>query len=138
MSESYWAAISSLIVIQSSAAEAWTVAARRFIGTALGASLGALLATHFGADVAAYGAGIFVVTILGALLGRIHRRVPEYLDASAVRYGTVALTIVMLVARYNSPWIVAMHRFIEVSIGIGVALALTVLWPEVKPSEESP
>jgi hypothetical protein len=29
----------------------------------------------------------------------------------------------------------AFHRFAEVSIGIGIALVLTVLWPE---SEDSP
>jgi len=36
----------------------------------------------------------------------------------------------MLVVRYKSAWIGALHRFIEVSIGIVVGLLLTILWPE--------
>jgi hypothetical protein len=31
---------------------------------------------------------------------------------------------------YKSAWIVALHRFIEVSIGLVVGLLLTILWPE--------
>jgi len=27
------------------------------------------------------------------------------------------------------PWLIAVHRFVEVSLGIAVALALTYLWP---------
>jgi uncharacterized membrane protein YccC len=29
-----------------------------------------------------------------------------------------------------APWIIALHRFIEVSAGIIVALAVVALWPE--------
>jgi hypothetical protein len=36
----------------------------------------------------------------------------------------------MLIAHSESVWVVAVHRFIEVSIGIVVTLAMTVLWPE--------
>ncbi len=36
----------------------------------------------------------------------------------------------MLVPRGIAPWLIAVHRFVEVSLGIAVALALTALWPE--------
>jgi uncharacterized membrane protein YccC len=36
----------------------------------------------------------------------------------------------MLITRAQNPWIVAFHRFTEVSIGIAVALAITSVWPE--------
>jgi uncharacterized membrane protein YccC len=39
----------------------------------------------------------------------------------------------MLVARSNSEWVIAAHRFCEVSIGIAVGLAVSALWPERKP-----
>jgi len=34
------------------------------------------------------------------------------------------------VPRTGPAWQIALHRFIEVSVGIGVALILSVLWPE--------
>ena len=39
----------------------------------------------------------------------------------------------MLVPRNESPWIVGFHRFVEVTIGILVALVLTAIWPEGEP-----
>jgi uncharacterized membrane protein YccC len=128
--EAYWAAVTTLIVMQSTLGAAITVSVRRFIGTALGAGLGALLATWFGSNVLAFGAGIFLLGIICALLGLFHKRLTEYLDRSAYRFGGVAVAIVMLVVRNNPAWIAALHRFIEVSIGIGVGLVLTLLWPE--------
>jgi uncharacterized membrane protein YccC len=35
-----------------------------------------------------------------------------------------------LISHTEPPWHVAFHRFAEVSIGIAVALVLTVVWPE--------
>jgi uncharacterized membrane protein YccC len=131
--EAYWAAITTLIVMQSDLGAAFTVSGRRLAGTALGASVGALLATYFGSNVLAFGAGIFVLGVLCALLGRANRRLPEYLDRTAYRYAGITLAVVMLVVRFNDAWIVALHRFIEVSIGIAVGLVLTLLWPERQP-----
>jgi uncharacterized membrane protein YccC len=131
--EAYWAAITTLIVMQSDLGAAFTVSGRRLAGTALGASVGALLATYFGSNVLAFGAGIFVLGVLCALLGRANRRLPEYLDRTAYRYASITLAVVMLVVRFNDAWIVALHRFIEVSIGIAVGLVLTLLWPERQP-----
>ena len=62
--EAFWAAISTLIVMQSSFGAALTVSVRRFAGTALGAAVGALLATHFGPNVLAFGAGIFLTGLI--------------------------------------------------------------------------
>jgi uncharacterized membrane protein YccC len=128
--EAYWAAITTLIVMQSEWGAALTVSLRRFAGTALGAVLGALMASYFGPNVLAFGVGIFLLGVLCSLLGRAHQRLPDYLERTAYRYGSITLAIVMLVLRHNSAWVVALHRFIEVSIGIGVGLAVTLLWPE--------
>ena len=128
--EAYWAVVTTLIVMQSHLGATWTISVRRLAGTALGAALAALLVTYFGSNVYAFGAGIFLLGLLCALLGSAHQRLPEYLDRTAYRYGSIALTIVMLVVRYDSAWIVALHRFIEVSIGIAVGLVLALLWPE--------
>jgi uncharacterized membrane protein YccC len=51
-------------------------------------------------------------------------------ERNAYRYASITLAIVMLVPRTTSEWIIAVHRFLEVSIGIAVGLALTAVWPE--------
>jgi len=115
--EFYWSPISAIVVLLSTV-EPLTVAWQRFAGTALGAALGALIAIYFQPTWIVYGAGIFVCGILCALL-RIE---------SAYRFAAITLSIVLLIAHTRSPWIVAMHRFVEVSLGIAVALAVTVVW----------
>src|SRR6266567_5925740 len=115
--EFYWASISTIVILLSTI-NPLTLAWQRFAGTALGAALGALIATFFHANWVVYGAGIFVCGILSALL-RL---------GSAYRFAAIALSIVLLVAHGRPPWIVAAHRFVEVSLGIAVALLVTVVW----------
>jgi uncharacterized membrane protein YgaE (UPF0421/DUF939 family) len=57
-------------------------------------------------------------------------RILTHSDPTAYRFGGVALAIIVLVPRTAPAWQIAFHRFVEVSIGIGVALMLSVLWPE--------
>lgn len=52
------------------------------------------------------------------------------LEKTAHRYASVTLAIIVLIPRTNPAWIVALHRFIEVSVGIMVALIGVALWPE--------
>ena len=51
-------------------------------------------------------------------------------EKSAYRYASITLAIVMLVPRSTSAWLVAIHRFFEVSLGIAVGLMLSAFWPE--------
>jgi uncharacterized membrane protein YgaE (UPF0421/DUF939 family) len=116
--EFYWAPISTIVILLSTInplALAW----QRFVGTALGAALGALIASFFPPNWLVYGIGIFVCGILSAVL-RLHY---------AYRFAGITLTIVLLGAHERAPWIVASHRFVEVSLGIAVALLTTLLWP---------
>jgi hypothetical protein len=48
------------------------------------------------------------------------------------------LAIVMLVPRMEPAWRIAIHRSAEVSIGIAVALVMTVVWPEVEGRIKEP
>jgi uncharacterized membrane protein YgaE (UPF0421/DUF939 family) len=116
--EFYWAPISAIVVLLSNV-NPRTVAWQRFVGTALGAALGALIATFFQPNWIVYGAGIFICGILSAVL-RI---------GSGYRFVAITLSIVLLLAHTRPPWIVATHRFVEVSLGIAVALVVAVVWP---------
>jgi uncharacterized membrane protein YgaE (UPF0421/DUF939 family) len=122
--EFYWAPISTIVILLSTI-NPMTLAWQRFAGTALGAALGALIATFFNPNWAVYGGGIVVCGILCSLL-----RV-----GSAYRFAAIALSIVLLIVHQSPPWIVAMHRFVEVSLGIAVALVVTMVWPP--PGSES-
>jgi uncharacterized membrane protein YccC len=52
------------------------------------------------------------------------------LDRSAYRFAAITLAIVMLVAHTKPAWLIAIDRFIEVSVGIAVGLGIAALWPE--------
>ncbi len=115
--EFYWAPISTIVILLSPS-DPFTLAWQRFAGTALGAIVGALIATFFPMNWMVYGAGILLCGILSALL-RL---------GGAYRFAAITLTIILLITHAAPPWIVAYHRFIEVSLGIAVALVLTKLW----------
>ena len=124
MPEAYWAAIATLVVMQSSLGATLTLSIERIIATALGASVGALEAHYFGANLIAF----LVAIVLIGLLSYGFR-----LEKTAYRYASVTLAIIVLIPRSNPAWIIALHRFIEVSVGIIVALIVVGLWPERSP-----
>ena len=123
--EAYWAPVTTLVVTQSSIGEAITSGWQRFVGTALGAAAGALLATYFGPSAIVFGAGVLGLGLICAIL---------HLDRPAYRFAGITLAIILLIARARAPWVIAAHRFFEVSVGIAVGLAVTALWPERKPA----
>ena len=119
--EAYWSPITTVVITQSSLGAALAVSWQRFVGTALGAVVGAIVASYFGPRLLVFGTAVF---ILGVVCDVMHA------DRSAYRFGGVTLVIVVLIPRTGPAWQIAFHRFAEVSIGIVVALALTVVWPE--------
>jgi len=121
MPEAYWAAIATLVVMQSSLGATLTLSIERIIATALGASVGALEAHYFGANLIAFPVAIILIGLLSYGFR---------LEKTAYRYASVTLAIIVLIPRSNPAWIVALHRFIEVSVGIIVALAVVAFWPE--------
>ena len=120
--ESYWAPIATLIVIQSTLRAALPVFVRYFAGTAVGATLGAVMVTYFHQSVWAYGAAVLVVGLLCVAL---------QVERSAYRYASITLAIVMLPTRSTSVPLIALHRFFEVSIGLSVGLAFVALRPKI-------
>ena len=58
--EAYWAAMTTLVITQSSLGAALLVSWQRFFGTVLGATVGAIAAHYFGANLLVFAAGVFV------------------------------------------------------------------------------
>ncbi|PYI59407.1 MAG: hypothetical protein DMC60_10415 [Verrucomicrobia bacterium] len=121
MPEAYWAAIATLVVMQSTLGATLTLSIERIVATAVGASVGAVESNYFGANLIAFAVAIFLLGILSFAFR---------LEKTAYRYASITLAIIVLIPRVNAAWNVAGHRFIEVSVGILVVLAFVAVWRE--------
>jgi uncharacterized membrane protein YgaE (UPF0421/DUF939 family) len=127
--EAYWAAISTLIVMQSTVDATFKTSVNTFTGTALGCGFAMLVARYFGTNGKVFGAAVFGIGFLCSILR---------LEKTAYRLAGITLTIVMLTAGERPIWIVGVHRFIEVSVGIAFGLMFTALWPEAEQPKRCP
>jgi uncharacterized membrane protein YccC len=73
--EAYWAPITTLMITQSSLGAAFSVSSQRFVGTLIGADVGAIVASYFGAHVLMFAICVFV---LGPLCAALHLGVTAY------------------------------------------------------------
>lgn len=124
--EPYWATISTIVVMQSSLGAAWKASRQRLAGTIVGAVLGGALASWVPSRLLAFAVGIFLSGCACLILD---------LDRVAYRFAGITVAIIVLIERQTSAWVIAAHRFVEVSLGIAVALVVTAVWPEPVPSE---
>ena len=122
--EAYWAPILTLVIMQSTLGAALKISGERFVGTLLGAIAGGLLAHFFPQAWWVFGGGVFLLGLLCAL-SRLQ---------NSYRFAGITLAIVILVPRSSPAWVIAWHRFVEVSIGIVVGLAITAVWPQGRPA----
>ncbi len=119
--EVYWAPISAVVVMQPDFGASLTMSLHRLAGTAIGAFAGALLVANMGRSVITFGLGIFGIGLLSVALR---------LERPANRFAAIAFTIVFLVVRSESVWVIALHRFLEVTVGIVAGLLLSAVWPD--------
>ncbi len=117
--EAYWAAIATVVVMQSPLGDTVPLAMERIVASALGASIGAIESTYFGAN-------LFVFALAMLLLGLISFVLR--LEKVGYSYACITLVIIVLIPRAEVPWIAAAHRFAEVSLGILVALGVVAIW----------
>lgn len=118
--QGYWAAISALIVMQSNVGATVSASRTRLAGTAVGAVVGGVFMALFGPGLTGFALAVAIAFFVCDAL-RL---------AESQRLATVTVAIIMLIPANNSAWIVALHRFAEVALGIVVALAVSlVLWP---------
>jgi uncharacterized membrane protein YgaE (UPF0421/DUF939 family) len=63
MPEAYWAAIATLVVMQSTLGATLTLSIERIVATAVGASVGAIESNYFGAHLIAFAVAIFSYSV---------------------------------------------------------------------------
>lgn len=114
--DGYWAAISAIIVLESNFGATIKASRDRILGTLIGAVFGFAFSL-FGALPWNYVLAIFAAVILCRLLGM----------RNSSRLAGVTISIVMLVQKSGSHWIVALHRVVEVFLGILTAVAISTL-----------
>ncbi len=118
--QGYWAAITALIVMQSNVGATLSASRTRLAGTAIGAVIGGLFMAMFGMNVMAFA---LAVTIAFFVCDLLHL-------AESQRLATVTVAIIMLIGQTSSAWVIALHRFTEVALGILIALLVSLtLWP---------
>ncbi|HEX6772001.1 MAG TPA: FUSC family protein [Acidobacteriaceae bacterium] len=125
LTHSYWAAISAIVVMGSDSAVTLTSARDRLIGTGIGALVGWGTFYVWHGHYVMYGVAVLVCLLACSLL--------EFEKAG--RLAAVAVTIIVLIHYEGGPGPTAVSRFLEVSLGILVALAVTVL---VFPRRDGP
>lgn len=119
LSHSYWAAISAIVVMGSDNAVTLTSSRDRLIGTAIGALVGWGTFYVWHGHYVMYGLAVLLCLLACSLL--------EYEKAG--RLAAVAVTIIVLIQYADGPGEAAIARFLEVSLGIVVALAVTMIFP---------
>jgi uncharacterized membrane protein YgaE (UPF0421/DUF939 family) len=115
--EGYWAAISAVVVLQSDLQGTQTSARDRFIGTGVGALIGYLCALLWQGHAWVYALAVGVTVFL-CTLGKL---------GNAGRLAAVAVSVIVLIPRDEAIWRIALLRFLEVSWGILIALAVAAV-----------
>src|SRR4029450_12193494 len=111
--EAYWAAIATLVVMQSTLGATLVISVECIAATAFGALVGALLAMYFGQNLLVFAAAIFVIGLLC---------VAFRMERSAYRYASITLAIIVLIPRSNA----GSSRFIA---SLKSRLESSSLWP---------
>jgi uncharacterized membrane protein YccC len=118
--QGYWAAISALIVMQSNVGATLNASRTRLAGTVVGALVGGIFVALLGTNMMGFALAVAIAFFVCNLL---------HLTESQ-RLATVTVAIIMLAGQTDSAWIIALHRFSEVALGILIALLVSLtLWP---------
>ena len=114
--DGYWGAISAIIVLQSNFGATISASRDRVLGTVIGAAFGFAFSL-FGTLPWNYILAVLLAVILCGLLGL----------RNSSRLACVTITIIMLVQKTGSHWLLALHRVGEVFLGIVVAIIVSTL-----------
>jgi uncharacterized membrane protein YccC len=126
LEQGYWAVFSAILVMQANFGSSIMAGWARLLGTAAGAFLGALAAASsdalMGQGMTQLGGAMFVTIFVCALIAARN----ENLRLAGL---TAAVVISLHEGGAQSAFLVGLNRFLEVGLGIVVALAVSLAWP---------
>ena len=117
----YWAPISAIVCSLDAFDGAAATARRRLVGTLIGVFLAALQVSFTSYNLINYGLAIALLGLLCSA-ARLH--------PSSLRFGAIALTVVVSDPDKSVVWFTAAARFVDVALGIAVALLVVKAWPK--------
>ncbi len=121
-----YAVVAAVIVTDVSSDKTQKSGVQRLLGTALGSLAGPLFVLGLGDSLLVVGAAIATLIFVCYVVG--------YTEAAKLA-GYVAGLVVLDYS--NAPWIYARDRFVETSLGIVLAIVVSLLIPERKTSSEA-
>jgi uncharacterized membrane protein YgaE (UPF0421/DUF939 family) len=125
LTHSYWASVTAIVVMGSESPVSLAACRDRLIGTAIGAVLGWATVRIWHGHSLLYGLAVMVCLLVCSTLK----------FEKAGRLAAVALTIIVLIQWDGGPAQAALARFLEVSLGIVVALTVGLLVFPERPLE---
>jgi uncharacterized membrane protein YgaE (UPF0421/DUF939 family) len=117
LAHSYWAAVSAIVVMAFDTTLTFASCRDRIIGTAIGAFMGWVTYYAWHGHYLLYGLSVALCIFVCSALA----------FDKAGRLAAVTLSIIVLVKIDNGPAQAALGRFLEVGLGIVVALVVTLL-----------
>lgn len=124
--ESYWAVVTTVVVMQSATGAAWDTSWHRLAGAFVGGLVAAVLVMQSWPDLFTLAAGMLCLGPICTVLR---------LGNSGYRFAGVTLAVIVLVHRVDPVWTIALHRVMETAIGIMVAMAVMAVWREGQRAE---
>ncbi len=118
LEQGYWAVISAIIVMQGNLGGSMRAGWARLLGTAVGAGFGAVVVIAFGAGFWQLGLGVLATMAVCAAV--------PFLKESSRIAGVTAAIIILVITPHENPASMAVMRFGEISIGILIALAVSL------------
>ena len=119
----YWAPISAIVCSLDAFEGAVATARRRLFGTLLGVLLAGLQISFTDYNLINYGIAIVLLGLL-CTAAKLH--------PSSLRFGAIALTVVASDPDQTDVWFTAGARFVDVALGIAVALFVARVWPTAR------
>jgi len=117
--QAYWAAISALVVMGADVGETFKASRDRLSGTAIGAVTGGIFAFFGRRHLLWFALAVCATALLCEALKL----------KQSLRLAGVTVAVIMLTGDSPSPVPTMIHRFLEVSLGIVVALVISALPP---------
>jgi uncharacterized membrane protein YccC len=120
--QGYWAVISVIVVMQTNLGGSVRAGVNRVIGTAVGAAMGLACLYTMGSGSMALGVGVGLTILVCAYFVHLHE--------SFRMAGLTAAIIILMGGQADSYLRIALMRFLEINLGVTVALAFSLLvWP---------